>query len=102
VVKKKQKIYLTDEALQDLNLLTGFYKKLMFKFAKNLVLEIDETLKSLQRNPHAFDQGYNGKIGIITLRKYPVEIFYTLEQNKIIVLAIQHKNHSINYWINRV
>ncbi len=74
----------------------------MFKFAKNLILELEQTFKNLQANPHAFSNGYDGEFGIINLRKYPVEVFYHIDGQNIIVLAIKHKNFNPNYWIERV
>lgn len=102
MVRKKFKIQLIDSSLDDLKYLIDYYKKLMFKFSKNLVLEIDETLKFLQNNPHSFEQGYDGTFGIINLRKYPVEIFYTIDGQNIIILAFKHKNQDPSYWIQRV
>ncbi len=102
MIRKKFKIYLIDAALDDLNHLVEFYKKLMFKFAKNLILELDQTFKTLQANPHTFSAGYDGQFGIINLRKYPVGVFYHIDGQQIIILAIQHKNFNPNYWIERV
>ncbi len=102
MVRKKFKILLSQEAIDDLNKLLEYYKKLMFRFAKNLVLELDETLKFLQNNPHAYSDGYDGEFGIITLRKYPVEVFYHIDGQNVIILALQHKNNSPLYWIQRV
>ncbi len=102
MIRKKFKIYLIDAALDDLNRLVEFYKKLMFKFAKNLILELDQTFKTLQANPHTFSAGYDGQFGIINLRKYPVEVFYHIDGQQIIILAIQHKNFNPDYWIERV
>ncbi len=102
MLRKKFKILLTDSALDDLKSLIDYYKKLMFKFSKNLVLELDETFKFLQNNPHAYEQGYDGHFGIINLRKYPVEIFYTIDDQNIVILSLKHKNQNPNYWIERV
>ncbi len=102
MLRKKFKIYLSQAALDDLYYLTEFYKKLMFRLAKNLIIEMNEAFGRLQTNPGTFAEGYNGKFGIITLRKYPVEIYYTIDQHDIIVLSIEHKNQHPNKWIDRV
>ncbi len=102
MIRKKFKIYLSGSALNDLHALAGFYKKLMFHLAKGLVIELNETLSRLQSNPASFGQGYDGKFGVINLRKYPVEIYYTIDGHSIIILSFEHKNHTINKWIERV
>ena len=102
MIRKKFKIYLSESALNDLHGLVELYKKLMFHLAKGLIIELNETLSRLQGSPASFSEGYDGKFGIINLRKYPVEVYYTIEEHSIIILSFEHKNHDPNKWIERV
>ncbi len=102
MIRKKFKIYISESALNDLHALTEFYKKLMFHLAKGLIIELNETFSRLQTNPASYDEGFDGKFGILTLRKYPVEVYYTIEEHSIIILSFEHKNLSPLKWIERV
>ncbi len=102
MIRKKFKIFVSGSALDDLHRLVEFYKKLMFHLAKGLIIELNETFGQLQVNPAAFDQEYKNGFGIITLRKYPVEVYYTIDEHSIIILSFQHKNNNPSKWIERV
>ncbi len=102
MIRKKFKIFVSQTALDDLHELIEFYKKLKFPLARGLVIEINENFARLQTNPGAFGQEYDGQVGLINLRKYPVEIYYTIDEHSIIILSFEHKNNSPNKWIERV
>jgi len=102
MIRRKFDIIFSKAALEELNLIIDFYKKLMFRLARNLIIEMHEVLMFLKNNPHAYDDYYDGKFGVITMRKYPVEIYYHIENQKIIVLAIRHKNEKPLKWVERV
>ena len=102
MIRKKFKIYFAKEALEDLNKIIEFYKKLMFHLARNLVIELQETFLFFQNNPHLYDDYYDGEFGVLTLRKYPIEVYYHIDGQDIIVLAVKHKNETPFKWSERV
>ena len=102
MIRKKFKIYVSGSALDDLHRLVDFYKKLMFHLAKNLVIELNDTFALLQNSPGSFERSYKDNLGVINLRKFPVEVYYTIDGHSIIILSFQHKNSSPEKWIERV
>jgi plasmid stabilization system protein ParE len=99
MLKKKFDIYLCPCALEDLNTLIQFYKKLKFRLARNLIIELNQTFAKLYNQPYTLDEQ---KYKSINLSKLPVTVIYKIESHNIIILAIVHKNQNFPNWIFRV
>lgn len=64
------------------------------------ILALEATLNAIQRNPNHYQIIYKGLRRALTVR-FPYCIFYTVEADTIIVLAIVHSSRSSKVWKKR-
>jgi toxin ParE1/3/4 len=71
-------------------------KGLGFEFMRSL----DAALQSIKRNPSGYQKIYKETRRVL-LRKFPYAVFYTAEENRIIVIACFHQKRSEIDWLGR-
>jgi plasmid stabilization system protein ParE len=62
--------------------------------------EIEESVEQVLANPEACQHEY-GEIRCKRLRRFPYNLFYSLEADRIRVLAVAHQKRRPGYWRNR-
>ncbi len=58
---------------------------------------IEEALNTIELNPESFQLKYKNIRAIYT-KRFPYGIFYTIDKNKIIVLAVFHLSQNPKLW----
>ena len=62
--------------------------------------EIDKTISIIKNYPESFTQ-YTQHTRKAVVNIFPYNIFYSLRDNRIIVIAIAHQHRKPNYWNKR-
>ena len=77
-----------------------WYEKKVNGLGENFLLSLDAALRTITRNPEAFPKVYKGFRRIL-LSRYPYSIFYIINRNKIIVIAVFHEKRNPEIWQKR-
>jgi plasmid stabilization system protein ParE len=61
---------------------------------------VDSAINSVQQNPDAYPKVYK-ELRRILLKKFPFGIFYLVEENKIVIVAVFHASRNPKQWKGR-
>ena len=64
--------------------------------------EIKSALSLIERFPYAWNEVSIESVHKYLLHKFPYAIYYFIDKNKILVIAVAHQHQKPNYWIERV
>jgi len=70
------------------------------ELGKHFKQEVQTALKRIQNFPYAWNEAQS-EIRKYVLHTFPYNIYYSIQENKIIILAIAHHHQKPNYWIDR-
>ena len=62
--------------------------------------EIDRTISIIRNYPEGFTE-YTKNTRKAVVNIFPYNIIYSIQKEKIIVIAIAHQHRKPNYWVNR-
>ncbi len=62
---------------------------------------VDEVISKIQRNPHIHKKIFQGIRRSVT-RRFPFGVFYTVENERIIILAVLHARRDPTKWKSRI
>lgn len=62
---------------------------------------VDEVLSKLQKHPKSYNKVYKDIRRVVTQR-FPFGVFYLVENNKVIVLAVMHARRDPKQWKKRI
>lgn len=74
-----------------------WYKKKGGNLGVDFLQSVEEALKVIEINPQAFQLKHKNIRAIYT-KRFPYGIFYTVIENKIIVLAVFHLSQNPKLW----
>ena len=83
----KYGVLLTPEANQDINDIFHWYELKTKGLGKDFLTQIDNSLKTIQTNHEMFSMKYKN-VRRCLMKRFPHKVFYTVEKNQIIILAV--------------
>ncbi len=75
------------QALADVGAVRKWYRRIDTSLEDRFVIELNETLDRIHRMPFAYQVIY-GSTRRVSLRKFPYNVYYLVQDPKIIVLAV--------------
>lgn len=93
-------IKILDIARQELEESIWFYELEQSGLGQRFKTEVRQAIKRIQQYPYACPIE-RGSIRKCLVHRFPYTIFYSIEQEIIIVLAIAHQHRKPDYWIER-
>ena len=85
------------EAFEDLQESYEWYNNRKEGLGSDFLKEVEDTLKLIQSNPFLYS-AIHKDIRRALVKKFPYSIFYLVEANKIIVLAVFHMSRKPIDW----
>ena len=95
------KLIVHPEARMDLLDAFHWYQEQSDGLGYDFKLCVDEVISSIKRNPHIHKILFQDIRRAVT-RRFPFGVFYTVEDNKIIVLAVIHARRDPGNWKKRI
>jgi toxin ParE1/3/4 len=91
------KLILRQEAERDLVEAYKWYEEKIPGLGTDFLAVIERSLKSIQENPARFPVMYRN-VHRALMRRFPYGIFYFLEEESIVVLAVLHTARNPSKW----
>ncbi|OGU36812.1 MAG: hypothetical protein A2068_08205 [Ignavibacteria bacterium GWB2_35_6b] len=95
----KYEVVLTQDANQDINETFHWYESQSIGLSKNFLAQVDNSLKIIQDNHKLFLVKYKN-VRRCLIKRFPYKIFYTVNKNQIIILAVIFGGRDPN-WIKK-
>jgi len=95
------KIIIAKIAQKEFNDAKAFYEIEQTGLGVRFVEEIRRGILRIKQYPSAWAVE-RGEVRHYLVHKFPYKILYSIQQNKIIVLAFAHYHRKPDYWIDRI
>jgi plasmid stabilization system protein ParE len=92
------KIVFSKLALLELEDAIAFYETELAGLGLRFKEEIRSSISRIKEHPEAWSIE-KGDVRKALLHRFPYKILYSIEKEKIIILAIAHQHRKPNYWI---
>ena len=96
----KHFLIIRPEAEQDIQMAFSWYEKRVSGLGMEFLRCVDVAIAQVNRSPRTYPIIYN-KIHRILTRRFPFGIFYIINNDKIVVLAVLHARRDPNLWQKR-
>ena len=93
-------LLLRPEARVDLLDAFHWYQKQQAGLGHDFKLCVDNALSKLVKNPSFYKKVHND-IRRVIIKKFPFGIFYVIQENKVIILAVLHARRNPGKWKSR-
>lgn len=97
----RYEITVRKEAEYDLKNIFQYYEDVRFGLGHDLLLCVEEAISKVQRNPTIYKIIYKN-LRRIAVRRFPFRLFYFIDSDRIIVVAIFHAQKDPKSWSNRI
>lgn len=97
---KTMRLQIEDEALQDLQSADRWYEKERPGLGFDFLFAIEAAFSAIRRNPDAFAMVGNS-IRRAPVRRFPYGVFFLVEDDSIVVIAVLHAKRSPKLWLKR-
>ncbi|MEO8760184.1 MAG: type II toxin-antitoxin system RelE/ParE family toxin [Bacteroidia bacterium] len=87
------KIVFSDWAESDFNQIASWYSSIRGGLDDEFILCLEKELEVIKRNPLLFELVFEN-VRKTVLYRFPYNLYYIVEENKIVVLAIAHYKRS--------
>lgn len=81
------------KALEEYEQSIEWYAERSIKAAENFIIDVQESIKEIKANPTQFKNRYK-KYYETTLKKYPFDIVYIIEAERIVIISIYHQKRN--------
>jgi len=88
------KLFYTDQAKEDLENSLAWYERQKIGLGQEFLTCIEVAIQSIKKNPHMYRLYYSVFHGCV-VRRFPFVIFYTIEENEIVVHSIFDSRRNI-------
>ncbi len=95
------KIVFSDKADSDFNKIAYWYKSIREGLDDEFILCLEIEIEVVKRNPLLFEKIYEN-VRKTVLHRFPYNLYYIVEEDKIVVLAIAHQKRSRTTIINKL
>jgi len=97
----KRRVELSEQAMSDLLAAAEWYERHRPGWGDVFVVAIEATLQKISRSPEVFPIADDPvRRGLV--RRFPFGVFYTIETDRIDVIAILHSSRHPDLWRERV
>lgn len=93
-------LFYHEEAFAEYQNAVLYYKNLSAEYSKRFVRSVEYAISLIREQPTAFTK-ISKNIRRCILFSFPYSIFYTLLENKIVIIAIAHQKRRPEYWKRR-
>ncbi len=77
-----------------------FYNLQSEGLGNKFIAEIDRTISIIKNYPESFTE-YTERTRKAVVNIFPYNIFYSVKEGNIIVLAVAHQHRKPNFWVGR-
>lgn len=96
----KYRLLIRRQAQSDLRQAARWYEEQNSGLGREFVTEVEVALNRIAENPLQYQVLYR-EVRRAALRKFPYGIFYRVEQDSLVVLAIMHLHRDPTSWQDR-
>lgn len=89
------------EALMEYEESTFYYSSVSNALAASFVTQIESSIKRIQRNPLAHATVW-ADVRRCLVKRFPYGIYYIIENDHFLIVAVMHLSRKPGYWENRV
>ncbi|HMF31401.1 MAG TPA: type II toxin-antitoxin system RelE/ParE family toxin [Candidatus Lokiarchaeia archaeon] len=89
------------DAEEEMNAAARFYDLQVDGLGEDFLSELQFALQSIQKFPYRwsiFEEDFRK----YRLKKFPYNIFYSVSEDQIIIIAVAHQKRKPDYWKNRI
>lgn len=95
------KLIIRPEAEEELQEAFAWYEARVSGLGSEFLLCVDAVFNAVLRNPLQFPQIHRNIRRVLT-RRFPYEVFFIIEEQRIIVLAVFHAKRNPKLWKERI
>jgi plasmid stabilization system protein ParE len=95
------KVRFNPEALDEYEDSALYYLKINARLAGRFVEEVEATVRRMRRHPLAY-AAIEEDIRRCLVKKFPFGIYYTIEADYLLVVAVMHLSRMPGYWRGRI
>jgi len=88
-------------AEKDISDAVFWYEEQMKGLGTRFLFSVDTAIQSIQRNPNTYPKVYK-EFRRILIQRFPFGIYYFIENNTIIVIAVYHEKRKPDDWMMRI
>jgi toxin ParE1/3/4 len=88
------------EAEADLAEAKDWYEHQRAGLGLEFILSLEECLERIRRSPYAHAEMYKG-VRRTSIRRFPYGVYYRVEADAVVVLAVQHSRRDPRRWQER-
>ena len=88
------------EAEEEISEAFEWYEKRVYGLGSDFLLNVDVALQAILSNPQQFPVIHKG-LRRALIRRFPYQIFFLLENHRIVILAVFHAKRSPRRWMER-
>jgi toxin ParE1/3/4 len=81
---------------------TSWYREESREAARGFTAAIAEGMQSIRERPGAWPTWRRTELRHRVLRRYPYSIFYLVEDDVVVVVAVAHHKQRPGYWLERL
>jgi len=89
------------DALREYSEATGHYKKISPGLGKAFVREVETSVRKILSAPETW-RVVEEDVRRYLLHRFPYGIYYTIEDEYILIVAVMHLSRKPGYWKNRI
>jgi plasmid stabilization system protein ParE len=93
-------IIIQPDAVNDILEAAKWYDNNLKGLGESFLGSVDSAIYSVQQNPEAYPKVYK-ELRRILLKKFPFGIFYLIEENNIVIVAVFHASRNPKQWKGR-
>jgi toxin ParE1/3/4 len=89
IIRQRAEIQITE--------IFNWYENKRSNLGDDFLISLEDSLSNIEINPLAFQLKYK-HIRAVYIKRFPFGIFYTVEQEKIIIMAVFHLSRNPRLW----
>ena len=89
------------EALQEYEEATVYYSKISRELAVSFIDLVEKGIKKIREHPEAW-QVVEEDVRRHLIKRFPFGIYYTIEGDHILIVAVMHMSRQPGYWKKRL
>jgi toxin ParE1/3/4 len=90
------------EARREASTATTWYRTRSLDAARDFVRAVRTGIHSIRERPAAWARWKSSDVRRKLLRRFPYSIFYTIESDAVVIVAIAHHKRRPGYWKQRL
>jgi plasmid stabilization system protein ParE len=81
---------------------TTWYRERSREAARGFTSAVTEGVQSIREHPEAWATWHGMDVRRRTLRRFPYSIFYIVENDMVVIVAVAHHKRRPGYWLPRL